>query len=77
MTLLSRPVRRTVPAPRRDLVVTLEAVAGEGILTIREKGRRQGYSVSLPGLFVLLARRAADHAVAERKARRKANRGAS
>lgn len=76
VTRLNRPVRRTVSAPRRDLVVALEPCGDEATITVREKGRRHGYTVTVRGLFMILAQRAADLAVLERarKRRRKAPR---
>ena len=71
MTPLSRPVRRSVPSPRRPLVVSLTLESGEAVLSVREKGRRQGYAITVAGLFLVLAKRAADLAVAQRKAKRR------
>lgn len=71
MTPLARKVSRSVPAPRRALVVTLDPNNGDPILSIREKGRRSGYSVTLPGLFLMLARRDADNKLAAKRAARR------
>lgn len=71
MTILERPVRRTVKAPRRDLVVSLSLEAGEAVLSIREKGRRAGYSIPIPALFTVLALRNADNLRAAKKAARR------
>lgn len=72
MTPLARRVRRKVDAPRRPLVVTLTPDPLGAFLELREAGRRAGFSITLAGLYVLLAKRAADNAIAERQARRRA-----
>ena len=71
MTPLSKPVRRAVQAYRRGLIVTLEMVGPDPVIGVREKGRRKGYTVTVEGLFLILAKRAADIEVANRKAKRK------
>jgi len=67
MTLLERRVRRVVLSDRRNLVVTLLPGAVP-MLELREKGRRSGYTVTLAGLFTMLAVRAADQKRAARRA---------
>lgn len=74
MIRLVRPVRRRIPAPRRDLVVALELIGDEATITVRERRRRRGYTVTVRGLFIMLAKRAADLEVLERARKRKAAR---
>lgn len=75
MTTLTRTVRRRIPAPRRDLVVELAMVGGEAVIGVREKGRRTGYAITVSGLHVVLAKRAADQAAWEKQQARRRKRG--
>lgn len=61
-TVLQRSVRREVPrAHGKPLVVTLSIASGESLVTVREKYRHDdGYTITVPGLYALLAMRAAD-----------------
>ena len=70
MTRLTKDVVRFVPAGRRGLVVTLSPNGTVPVLTIRERGRREGFSVTVEGLYHLLARKEADRVVGERRSRR-------
>lgn len=61
-TKLNRQVRREVPrANGKPLVVTLSLADGESLVTVREKYRHDdGYAITVPALYTLLAMRAAD-----------------
>lgn len=74
MIRLERPVRRVVPAARRDLVVTLRLEGGTPLVGVREKGRRRGFEVTPGALMVILAQREADAARARKLAQRRARR---
>lgn len=73
MTGLNRVLRRTVEGGRRGLVVIMEPAqhGHDAMITVREKGRRTGYTLTLPQLYVVLAQRAADHKRATRRGRKR------
>lgn len=56
MTALARKVRRETPSTPRPLIVSL---IPPGIIEVREKGRRAGFSLTVGSLYVILAERAA------------------
>lgn len=59
---LTHRIRREVPRPRQPLILTLEPTpSGDDILvTVREKSRRRGFTITAGILLVILAQRAAD-----------------
>lgn len=66
MTALNRRVRREIPAARRPLIVML--IPGElPLIEIREKGRRKGFAAPVAAVYVMLAKRAAEQALWEKK----------
>ena len=59
MTALTKPVRRVVARPRRNLVVTLwPARDGEPEIEVREARAHTGYRITVARLFTMLAMRA-------------------
>lgn len=71
MTLLHKPVRRELPHPRRNWIVTIYP---EAIIGIREKGRRREYRISLEACYSMAAKLAAAELRKAREAARKARR---
>lgn len=68
-------VRRTVDiGGRRALVVTMDDNGGKPLLWFREKGRRTSYALPLAWCYARAAKLAAEALLAERKARRRAER---
>lgn len=72
MTTLNRRLKRVVPGPTKRHVVILNPAGEHGPATIevREAGRRTGHSVTVGGLYTMLAIRAADAKLASRRPRR-------
>lgn len=72
-TVLTKPVTRKVPRPNGDRawIVTLRP---GGFVSVREKGRRTSYEVSVESVWWLGVKAAAEELRQERKAR-KVNRG--
>jgi len=67
VTRLTRPVRRRAEA----LVVTIRPEGREAVIEVREARRRRGFEVTLDVLYGMLARKAADRLVEERRSRRR------
>jgi hypothetical protein len=68
VTKLTKPVRRRTEA----LVVTIRPEGREAILEVREARRRVGFEVTLAVLYGMLARRAADRMIEQRRLARAA-----
>lgn len=74
MTKLTHSVHRlsnTKTHGGRLLVISMTPGATD-LVTVREQGRRKGYSVPLEKIYQLGARIEAENAIKERKAKRKA-----
>ena len=71
MTALARKIRRSVRTPARDLVIELHPGDGTAYIRLREKHRREGYSITLASLYVRLAALAAEQGRDERRAARR------
>lgn len=74
MTQLTKTIRRvsnTASKSGRRLIIIIDPGAID-LVTVREQGRRRGYSVPLEKIYQLGARIEADNAIKERKAKRKA-----
>lgn len=76
-TVLTKAVTREVPRPNGDRAYMVTLKPG-GIISIREKGKRTSYEVSVEAVWWLGAKAAAQELRAERQVRRisrKVNRG--
>lgn len=69
MIPVGRRIKRLVPRERRSLVFELQLLDGESVVTVREHGRRRGFSITVPRLYVLLAERAANDRRARKRGR--------
>jgi len=69
VTNLKKPVRRETPAQFRGrrLIVILEP---PDLVTIKEKGRRKGYTLTVESIYVLAADAEARRQIAERRKRK-------
>jgi hypothetical protein len=76
MTQLTKTIRRELPHPRRNWIVSIYP---ESVIGIREKGRRKEYRLSLEAVFSMAAKIAAAELhrarIEARKARRLARKG--
>lgn len=73
MTELKRTIKRTTRAKvaGRNLVLIIEP---PDLVTVREKGRRKGFSLTVEAIYYLAAKAQAEHDRNERLKKRKANR---
>jgi len=68
MTTLTRRLRRVVPGARNDYVLVLHPETERAAMVeVRLKGRRSGHMITIGGLYVMLAARAADQRKADRR----------
>jgi hypothetical protein len=74
MTRLARPIRRECENTRshtgRNLIIEIRPGSIE-VVFIREAGRRKGFPVPIAKIWQLANRIEADHAMAEKKAKRR------
>ena len=70
VTKLNKTIKRSVETPTgSEYIISLEMLGALPQVAVREKGRRSGYSISVGGLYVLLAQREAENKRATKKRR--------
>lgn len=73
MTGLTRTVKRGVPGGRRGFVVAIHP-GKDPMIEVREKYRREGFSITVASLYTILAWREADRVAREKRAKHKVGR---
>jgi len=60
VTALKRKVKRSIDTPSRQYVVALEPTADGGIISVREKGRKKSFGITVGSLYLILVSRAVE-----------------